>query len=237
MIPLTDNHPTHSFPWLTYSLMAACIGLFGLQVASPLGFEQVVNLYGLVPAYTVGGYLPEDGPMGSNIGWEALISSMFMHGSLAHLGGNMLYLWVFGDNIENALARGRSSQFINFGGRFQYLMFYGVGGVAAALSHAVLEPTSTVPMIGASGAISAVLGAYLVLYPKQPITVALPYVGITQMPAFVVLGMWFGYQLLYGLATSSEGGGVAFWAHIGGFVAGVLLIYPFGGRRRPVLWE
>ena len=223
MIPLTDNHPTHKVPFITYGLIALCVLVFVLQNTSPLGFEAVVQMYGLIPAYTVGGELD---PELRNIGWEGLLTSMFMHGDVSHIAGNMLYLYVFGDNIENALR-----------GRVRYLLFYGLGGVAAAFSHMLLDPASTVPMIGASGAISAVLGAYLVLYPGQRITVAAPYVGITQMPAYVVLGLWFGYQLLHGIMTDPEGGGVAFWAHIGGFVAGAALIYPFGGRRRPVLWR
>lgn len=230
MLPLTDNHPTHHTPWLTYVIMAACVGIFGLQVASPLGFETVVNIYGLIPAFTVGEALD---PEGLNAGWGAVLSSMFLHGSVAHLAGNMLYLYVFGDNIENALYRSTEP----LGCRARFALFYLAGGIAAALGHAWLEPTSTIPMIGASGAISAVLGGYLVLYPTQRITVALPYVGITELPAWAVLGSWFAYQLLYAAATEPGGAGVAFWAHIFGFVAGVLLILPFGGRRRPVLWQ
>jgi membrane associated rhomboid family serine protease len=230
MIPLTDNHPTHHRPFLTWLILATCVVVFVLQNVSPLGFETLVIMYGLIPAYTVGGTLD---PEMLNVGWNGLFSSMFMHGDVSHIAGNMLYLYVFGDNIENALYRSKGM----LAGRGRYLGFYLVGGVAAALSHALLDPFSTVPMIGASGAISAVLGAYLVLYPKQPITVALPYVGITELPAYWVLGSWFGYQLLHGIAVDTSGGGVAFWAHIGGFIAGMLLIYPFGGRKRPVLWR
>ncbi len=230
MIPLSDNHPTHHTPWLTYGILAACVLVFGLQVLSPLGFGTVVQLYGLIPAYTVGGMADPDG---LNVGWWGVLGSMFLHGDVAHLAGNMLFLYVFGDNIENALIRSAEPM----AGRLRFALFYGLGGAVAALGHALLSPASTVPMIGASGAISAVLGAYLVLYPKQPITVALPYVGITELPAWAVLGSWFGYQLLHGVATDPSGGGIAFWAHIFGFVAGIVLIYPLGGRRRPALWR
>ncbi len=230
MIPLTDNHPTHHRPYLTYAFMAACIGFFGLQVISPLGFETIVEMYGLIPGYTVGDAVDPDA---LNAGWWGVLSSMFLHGSVTHLAGNMLFLFVFGDNIENALVRSAEP----LGGRLRYLLFYGLGGAVAALGHAWLEPASLIPMIGASGAISAVLGGYLVLYPRQPITVALPYVGITELPAYVVLGSWFGYQLLYGIATDPADAGVAFWAHIFGFVAGVILILPLGGRKRPALWR
>ena len=230
MIPLSDNHPTHHRPFATWVMIAMCVVVFILQTASPLGFETVVNMYGLKPAYTVGGGYDPDL---QNIGWAAVLSSMFMHGDVTHIAGNMWFLFVFGDNIENALYRSRGT----LAGCGRYVVFYLLGGTVAALSHAVLDPTSTTPMIGASGAISAVLGAYLVLYPKQRITVALPYVGITTLPAFAVLGLWFGYQLLHGMLTDPTGGGVAFWAHIGGFVAGAAMILPFGGRRRPVLWR
>jgi membrane associated rhomboid family serine protease len=230
MIPITDNHPTHHRPYFTWLMMAACIGIFGLQVGSPLGFEASVAIYGLIPAYTVGNELD---PEALNVGWWGVISSMFLHGSVAHLAGNMLYLFVFGDNIENALYRTHEP----LGGRARFALFYLLGGAAAALGHAYLDPLSDIPMIGASGAISAVLGGYLVLYPKQQITVALPYVGITELPAWAVLGSWFAYQLLYAAATEPGGAGVAFWAHIFGFVAGVILILPLGGRQRPVLWR
>jgi membrane associated rhomboid family serine protease len=222
MIPLSDNNPTRKKSWLTWAIIALCGLVFVGQFGGSIEPDVAVQMYGFIPAFTLGGMLD---PAGLNMGWSGIFSSMFMHGDIAHLGGNMLYLYVFGDNLENAL------------GRIKFGCFYCLGGVAAALAQGVLEPSSVVPMIGASGAISAVLGGYAVLYPRQPITVAMPYVGITHLPALVVLGLWFGYQLLYGLAAESGGGGVAFWAHIGGFVAGVATIKIFQPRVRPQLWR
>ena len=157
-----------------------------------------------------------------------LLTSMFMHGGLAHLGGNMLYLWIFGDNIENALGHGR------------YLAFYLVCGLAASLAH-VLTSVATgsnllIPSLGASGAISGVLGGYLLLFPKNPVNVIIFY-QVRPMPALVVLGLWFLMQLFGGFGTvGAEGGGVAYGAHIGGFVAGLLLVKLFmTGRELPPL--
>ncbi len=211
MIPLADHNPTRSPSVITWATIAACIVAFIGQVGGPNGMEWSVFAYGFIPARLFhSAELPFPAPSGAI---ETVFSSMFLHGSLMHLGGNMLYLWVFGDNIENAL------------GKFRFVLFYLFCGVAAALSQAALDPASTVPMVGASGAISGVLGAYMVLYPRQPITVLIPNAGVQQVPALAVLGLWFGTQLLYGLGSlGAGGGGVAFWAHIGGFAAGWLLV-------------
>lgn len=208
MMPLADNNPTHITPWLTYGLIALNLVMFAGQMFGPYGFEWSVQAMGFIPARLLG---EMSGVPGAREPVETLFLSMFLHGDLMHLAGNMLYLWVFGDNIENDLGRGR------------FIGLYLAAGITAALAQMAVEPLSTVPMVGASGAISGVLGAYLILHPRQPITVLMPYVGLTRMPAMVVLGMWFGYQLLHGLLTDASGGGVAFWAHIGGFVAGVML--------------
>ncbi len=153
-----------------------------------------------------------------------LISAMFLHGSWMHLIGNMLYLWIFGDNIEERL------------GRVRYIIFYLIGGLAASAAQLILTPKSPVPNIGASGAIAAVLGGYLLLYPRARVT-TLVFRVVTQVPAYVVLGFWFVIQLFQGVGSlgtlSSQTGGVAFFAHIGGFVAGFLLITPFQFGRRP----
>lgn len=228
MIPLSDNHPTPTLPLLTWALIAACAAAFLWQVSGTLPFEQAVGEYGFVPARLFGGIDEhEDILIFPTAPWVTLFSSMFLHGDVTHLAGNMLYLWIFGDNIENAL------------GKLKFITFYLLCGLAAALTQGLMDPMSHVPMIGASGAISGILGAYMVLYPRQRITVAMPYVGITQMPALVVLGLWFVYQLLYSMAPVQEGeGGIAFGAHIGGFVAGALLVWLFRRRAaRPVLWE
>jgi len=210
MIPLADHNPTHRLPLVTWALIAACVGAFLWQVSGQLPFDQVVNEYGFIPGRMFGGISAEDDmEWFPTAPWVTVLTCMFLHGGWAHLGGNMLYLHIFGDNVENAL------------GKVAFAAFYLLCGVAAALGQAMVDPLSIVPMVGASGAISGVLGAYLALYPRQRVTVLVPNVGVQQLPAMVVLGMWFAYQLLLGLADSGEGG-VAFWAHIAGFAAGWL---------------
>jgi membrane associated rhomboid family serine protease len=164
----------------------------------------------------------------SNFAPEAitLLSAMFLHGSWLHLGGNMLYLWIFGDNIEDRL------------GKLRYIIFYLLGGLAASAAQILVAPNSPIPNVGASGAIAGVLGGYLILYPKARILTLVVRV-MTQVPAFLVLGFWFVLQLFQGVGslgvpTDAQEGGVAFFAHIGGFVAGMILIKPFlWGRETP----
>ncbi len=209
MIPLSDSNPTHVTPVLTYVLIGLNLVMFAGQMLGPYGFEWSVAAMGFIPARLLG---EAGGVPGAYEPWVTMFTSMFLHGSMMHIAGNMLYLWVFGDNVENDLGRGR------------FVVLYVLAGLVAAFAQMAVDPVSTIPMVGASGAISGVLGAYLILHPKQPITVLVPNLGITRMPALMVLGMWFGYQLLYGLLTDASGGGIAFWAHIGGFVAGVALV-------------
>ncbi|MGH7549399.1 MAG: rhomboid family intramembrane serine protease [Gemmatimonadota bacterium] len=156
--------------------------------------------------------------------WTTLFSSMFMHGGFMHIGGNMLFLWIFGDNVEEAM------------GHVKYLVFYLICGVAAALAQIFMDIDSQIPSLGASGAISGVLGAYLILFPKQRVRV-LVFRAITHMPAIIVIGMWIVLQFINGLGQMSrteQTGGVAYAAHIGGFVAGLLLVWVFRdyGERR-----
>ena len=158
--------------------------------------------------------------------WLSILSSMFLHAGWLHLLGNMLFLWIFGDNVEDAL------------GKVGYLAFYLLGGVAAGALQFVLAPNSTIPNVGASGAIAAVLGAYIVLYPRARILTAVFYflIAFVELPAFVVLGLWFALQLFQGVSGlgADVNSGVAFWAHVGGFVFGVLVAFAFfRGRRRP----
>jgi membrane associated rhomboid family serine protease len=156
-----------------------------------------------------------------------LLSAMFLHGSWLHLGGNMLYLWIFGDNIEDRMGKAR------------YIIFYLLGGLVASAAQIIIDPNSVIPNVGASGAIAGVLGGYLILYPKARIlTLVIRF--MTQVPAFVVLGFWFVLQLFQGVGslgvmTDAQQGGVAFFAHIGGFVAGMILVKPFlwGQRQIP----
>lgn len=174
--------------------------------------------YGLVPAaFTEGRSV------------LAVFSSMFLHGGIMHLGGNMLYLWIFGDNLEDEMGHGK------------FLAFYIASGVGAAMAQVVSDPDSIIPMVGASGAIAGVLGGYLLLYPKARIDVLFIIViifRIVPIPAWIVLGFWFALQLISGAATPADTGGVAYWAHAGGFVAGMILVLPMwlklGGPR---FWE
>jgi len=231
MLPLSDSFPTQRLPWMTWLIIALNIIVFILQTAygpDESGARALAYTFGFLPGVTFGHHDAELAQI--NLGWLAIFTSMFMHGGLAHLGGNMLYLHIFGDNVEDRLGKPR------------FVIFYLLGGVAAALTQALTDPTSLIPMIGASGAISALLGAYIVLYPQQRITVYAPYQGLVEVPAIIVLGVWFIGQFLASTATSGEQGGVAVWAHIGGFIFGAALIRLFAlgtpqKPPRPRLWQ
>ncbi|WP_447970043.1 rhomboid family intramembrane serine protease [Nitrospira sp. M1] len=219
MIPLKDDNPTTITPYLTVSFIVACVLVFLYQVSLPVQFSEVfVYQYGAIPAVVFGHtQLPID--LVSLPPYGTLFSSMFLHGGWMHLIGNMLYLWIFGDNIEDVMGHGK------------FIVFYLACGVFAALSHAMVDPESVVPMVGASGAISGILGAYLLLFPRAHVLVLVPLGFFTQMmhvPAALVLGLWFVLQLVSGgMSIGHEGGGVAFFAHVGGFVAGMVLIGVF----------
>ena len=211
MIPLKDEQPTHITPFVNYTLIAINIMVYVYQVFVTPDPEVFVWRYALVPAE-----LLRDLNLGT---LSTLFTSMFMHGGLLHLGGNMLYLWIFGDNVEDAMGHGR------------YLLFYLFGGLFASAVHIFTSPGSQIPTLGASGAIAASLGAYLVLYPRSRVLSLLPlgfFMRLTMVPAIIVLGLWFLLQLMQGLVSlgGPDVGGVAFWAHIGGFVAGFLLAKP-----------
>ena len=228
MIPLHDDNPTERPPVVTVAFIAACVIVFLYQVSLPGDpGELFIYQYGAIPSILSGrAELPTAAmaipPMAT------LFTSMFLHGGWMHLLGNMLYLWIFGNNIEDVMGHAR------------FVAFYLLCGIVAALSHAVTDLSSQVPMIGASGAISGVLGAYVLLFPRAHVLVLVPGIGITQVSAGIVLGMWFATQLVSGgLSFGAQGGGVAFFAHIGGFLAGMALIglfkkrsVPFGGRKR-----
>lgn len=219
MIPLHDDNPTERTPIVTIAFIATCVLVFFYQASLSAGSgETFVFQYGAIPALVFGE--AESPEMGIAIpAYATLITSMFLHGGWMHLIGNMLYLWVFGNNIEDVM------------GHAKYIGFYVACGILAALSHALTDPSSAIPMVGASGAISGVLGAYLLLFPRARVLVMMPYVGTTRVAAGFVLGMWFVMQLLSGgMSIGSSGGGIAFFAHIGGFLAGMVLIGLF---KRP----
>jgi len=217
MIPLRDTIRSRRTPVVNYLLIVANIVAFVLMWLAGDKQEALVYQFALIPGnFTAALSL-------ANVG--DIFTSMFMHAGLAHLGGNMLYLWIFGDNIEDSL------------GHVGFLVFYLVGGVVASLVQILTNPGSQIPTVGASGAIAAVLGAYLVLYPHSRVATLIPlgyFMRVTMVPAVVVLGLWFVLQLFSGFLSlgGPDVGGVAFWAHVGGFVAGVLIALLFGRRRR-----
>jgi membrane associated rhomboid family serine protease len=224
VIPLRDSARPHSAPVVVVGLVAACVLVFLHTLRLEAAGTQMAFLttYGAVPAHVLDGAPPAS--------WLPLVTSMFLHGGWAHLGSNMLYLWIFGDNVEDAM------------GHVGFLVFYLATGVAAALVHVALAPASTVPLVGASGAIAGVLGAYLVLFPGSRIlslVFIVFFVRLVELPAVLVLGLWFVLQIVEGLAAWSGPGvaTVAWWAHVGGFVAGLVLVRLFARRRAlPPSW-
>jgi membrane associated rhomboid family serine protease len=217
MIPIRDDNPTTRRPYVTVLLIATCVLVFLWQMSlDPRTGQVMVHHFGFVPALLFG-QATFDADGGLVPAWVTPFSSMFLHGSFMHLAGNMLYLWIFGNNIEDVMGHGR------------YLLFYLVCGLAAAMAQALPDMGSTVPMIGASGAISGVLGAYLLLFPKAKVQVIIP-IGIFIMrtlPAGWLLGIWIAFQVISGVSSGVSGGGVAWWAHVGGFVAGMALVHLF----------
>jgi len=225
MIPLRDENPSGSKPVVTYVIIAACVAVFLIELLQGERLESFIATYGVVPLK----YTPQNARQFSLFGGLLLpvFTCMFLHGGVVHLLGNMWYLWIFGDNVEDQL------------GHLKFLLFYLGTGVAATMVHILFNIDSRMPVVGASGAIAGVLGGYLVSYPRARVLVLLPlwiYWPIVPMPAFFVLGMWFFLQLGNGMlaigASAETVGGVAWWAHIGGFVAGVLLIKMLPKRKR-----
>ncbi len=213
MIPIKDENPRLLAPIVTVGLIVINVAVFAYEVR--VGYTPVISRYGLVPSVLM-----------QFRDLETLLTSMFLHGDFLHLGGNMLYLWIFGDNIEGYLGHAR------------FILFYLICGFAAVTAHVYLGGVSDIPMVGASGAISGVLGGYLIKYPRARVVVVLPvffFLMVRRIPAFFVLGFWFMMQLFSGLLTLRvEQGGIAFWAHVGGFAAGLILINVFSGNRRVV---
>src|SRR6187399_3245099 len=218
MIPLRDVIPTRTTPYVTISLVTLNVLVFLYQFSLGPAVNRFVLTFGLVPAY---------------FSWITVFTSMFLHGGFLHVAGNMLYLWIFGDNVEDRMGHGR------------FLAFYLLCGVAAALGQTFTAPDSIVPMVGASGAIAGVMGAYFVLYPHSRVLTLIFivfYVNIVEIPAVVFLGFWFLMQLLSGVGTlaassGAEAGGIAFWAHIAGFAVGAGLVKLLAPPQPPEYWD
>ncbi|WP_072705585.1 rhomboid family intramembrane serine protease [Donghicola eburneus] len=218
MFPIRDQNPSRQVPYVTYALITANVLAFFSHwplLVSDAELQRVYVEYAMFPVLIV---------HGEHL--YTLFTSMFMHGSFMHIAGNMLFLYIFGDNMEEQFGRGR------------YLLFYLASGLVAAVFQIAAEPFSSVPMVGASGAIAGVMGGYLLLFPKARVDILLILIiiwRVVTVPAWLMLGLWFAFQLFGGLGTPTDEGGVAYWAHIGGFVAGIALTWPLwrrkGGRR------
>ena len=244
MIPVGDSLRSRRFAFVNYALIAVNAAVFvyelSLQsqrvlVRGPVGGARVtseldvwINQWGMVPCRLTDscGRGAEVFASGGGNEWVNLFTSQFIHGSWAHILGNMVFLWIFGDNVEDAM------------GHVRYLVFYLLGGAIAGLAQVASDPSGAVPTVGASGAIAAVLGAYLVTYPRASVSVLIPIIVIpwfTEVPAALMMAVWFLTQLVsVGSMTEAAGGsgGVAYWAHIGGFLAGMALVWFFRGRQR-----
>ncbi|MEE8118150.1 MAG: rhomboid family intramembrane serine protease [Gammaproteobacteria bacterium] len=226
MIPLRDNNPTQRVPYVSHTLLGACVLVFLWQWSlGPQGGQAAVYAFGLIPSVLLqSAQLPPE--LDIVPPFATLFTSMFMHGGWMHLIGNMLYLWIFADNVEDSMGHGR------------FVIFYLVCGIGAAMAQALPDPSSQIPMVGASGAISGVLGAYLLMYPRAQVLVLIPFgylSRIMHVQAMWVLGLWFLLQLVQQVLAPAGGGGVAFRAHIGGFIAGMVLI-PFFRKTKGRLW-
>lgn len=219
MFPLRDHNPSERTPFVTYALIAANVAVFLASwplFSDPRAVAWFFEVWGLVPA---GAW---DRPSG-------FVTSMFLHGGLLHLGGNMLFLWIFGDNLEDEM------------GHLGFLGFYLASGVGAALWQVLADPGSLVPMVGASGAIAGVMGGYLLLFPKARVDILIILIFIFRVipvPAWLMLGLWFGLQLFNGFGATPGSGGVAYWAHAGGFIVGLALTLPLWLRLGgPAFWN
>lgn len=241
MIPLKDDIPSRSYPIVTVTLIVINVIVFFFELSLGDKLEQFLRTYGVIPIkYFYSGIRLEDGSVILFSLDEKIIplfTSMFLHGGWLHLISNMLYLWIFGDNVEDRM------------GHFRYILFYILCGLAAAGAHIVTNPESNIPTIGASGAIAGVLGGYVLLYPYARVVVVIPILffwDIIKLPALIVLGFWFVTQIFQGTLAlaveTSATGGVAWWAHIGGFVFGMIAVHIFKKKsRKPVFrdlwWE
>jgi len=219
MIPLKDKNPTRRVPYVTFLIIGMNIAAFVFELSLGEALPGFLERFGVIPSRVAA---TVSGEMFSIVSLGTLFSSMFLHGGWLHLGGNMLYMWVFGDNVEDKLGHGR------------FIIFYLLCGLASAALHIAVDPSSLIPTIGASGAIAGVLGAYIIMFPRARVVTLIPifvFIHIAELPALLVLGLWFVLQFFNGILAlgnvSADVGGVAWWAHIGGFATGILLVKPF----------
>ncbi len=220
MIPIRDNNPTRSFPILTLTIIVLNVIVFLFELVSMQNSDQVFYSYGLIPCALTNQCAPLPGALPA---WATIFTAMFMHAGWLHIAGNMLYLWIFGNNIEDVM------------GPIGFVAFYLLCGVAASFAQIAIDPGSTIVNVGASGAIAGVLGAYLILFPRARIDTLLLFgwfARLVALPAIIVLGGWFVLQLFSGALSlgGPSDGGVAFFAHVGGFVAGMVLVFVFKRR-------
>lgn len=232
MIPIRDDNPIPNVPYMTIFIIGVNIAVFLYQIFfGGRGGEEFIYKFGAIP-YEITHFQeisPEPGLKTPFPNIFTLFTAMFLHGGFFHIFSNLLYLWIFGDNVEYLM------------GSFRFLIFYLLTGMVASVAHIIMAPSSMVPMIGASGAISGVLGAYLLKFPRAKVLVLIflfIFIQTVSIPAIIVLGFWFIMQLAYALGElGMEGsGGVAWWAHIGGFIAGLVLVNRFQKRKVTLHW-
>jgi membrane associated rhomboid family serine protease len=225
MIPIADDNPTRLTPFFTWAIIVACVAVYIWEERLGLDMSDAFNAFGFVPKALMSPQL-DTSEVPHLPALATTVTSMFLHGGIWHLIGNMIYLLIFGRAIEDAMGHAR------------FLLFYLLSGVAAAMTMAFMDPVSSIPMVGASGAISGVLGAYMLIYPKAKVTVIVP-IGIIFYPfriaAVWVVGVWFAMQLLSAITSTPDSPGVAWWAHVGGFLAGMALT-PFLKSARVRFW-
>ena len=214
MFPIRDHNPSGGRPYVVYALIAINVAVFLLQLPYSGNDRALAGFWGNFALYPAAVTQYGD--------YTGILTSMFLHAGWMHIGGNMLFLWIFGDNLEDQM------------GHVGFLVFYLACGILAALAHIYSAPGSTVPTVGASGAIAGVMGGYLLLFPRARVDVVVIIViffRVFTLPAWVMLGIWFALQVFGGFSTPAQGSGVAFWAHAGGFVAGIVLTLPVWLRR------
>uniref|UniRef100_A0A832I035 Rhomboid family intramembrane serine protease n=1 Tax=Eiseniibacteriota bacterium TaxID=2212470 RepID=A0A832I035_UNCEI len=227
MIPLRDENPSHRRPLVMRAIISLNLAAFAYELSLGPGLRAFFFEWGMVPARVTWAFAGFDSPLAASL---TFVTSMFLHGGVMHLVGNLWYLWIFGDNVEDRLGHAR------------FLAFYLAAGVVAALIQYATHPEARVPMVGASGAIAGVLGGYLVAFPRARIITLLPlfpFFQVVALPAVIVLGLWFLFQFFSGALAlaGAPGGGIAWWAHIGGFAFGIVGMRLFGERRRRGGWR